>query len=142
MMSCSLMQSTAETIRYIHPEEIVIDNVHAPMVQQSIYHSTAACKCSAVRGQPYSAPRLIPELEVMCCPSVYFDISIQTRSAQLAWPLAWTMSAPGSQHIMGLIYPYMVHSMAPSLGSQAALVLNPTGLTHTGTLQTPLVLPS
>ena len=30
------------------------------------------------------------------------------------------------------MYPYMVHSMAPSLGGQVALVLDPTGYTHTG----------
>ena len=33
------------TARDIHPEEIVIDDVHALTVQWSIYHSTAACKC-------------------------------------------------------------------------------------------------
>ena len=61
--------------------------------------------------------RLTLELEVMCCPSVYFDGCIQTRSAQLAWPLAWIMSVPDSSPIMDPIYLYMVHSMAPSLGS-------------------------
>ena len=78
----------------------------------------------------------------MCFPSVYFNIFIQTRSAQLACPLAWIMSAPDSLPKTDPIYPYMVHSVAPSLGGQATLVLNLTRLTHTGMSQTPLVLPS
>ena len=41
----------------------------------------------------------------------------------------------------GPIYLYMVHSLGPSLGSQTAMALDPTGLTHIGMLQTPLVLP-
>ena len=67
------------------------------------------------------------ELEVMCCPSVYSNISTQTRSTQLACLQAWIMSAPGSLHTTDPIYPYMAHSMAPSLGSQAALALSPQG---------------
>ena len=63
----------------------------------------------------------------MCCPYVYFDVYIQTRSAQLACLLAWVTSAPNSLPITDPIYPYMVHSMAPSLDGQATLVLDPTG---------------
>ena len=96
----------------------------------------------AERELPHSLSRSTPGWEVMCCPYVYYDIFIQTRSAQLAWPLAWIMSAPNSPPITDPIYPYMVHSMGPSLGSQATLVLDPTGYTHTGLSQTPLVLPS
>ena len=80
----------------------------------------------AEREQPHSVLRSTPELEVMCCPYVYFNISIQTRSGQLACPLAWITSAPDSPPITDPIYPYMVDSMAPSLGSQDALVLDPT----------------
>ena len=75
-------------------------------------------------------------------PSLYLNVSTQTGSAQLACPLAWITSAPDSLHTVDPIYPYMVHSMAPSLGSQEALVLDPTRYTHTGMLQTPLALPS
>ena len=63
----------------------------------------------------------------MCYPSMYFDVSIQTRSAQLVCPLAWIMSVLDSPPLMDPLYPYMVHSLAPSLGGQATLVLNPTG---------------
>ena len=52
------------------------------------------------------------------------------------------MSIPDLLHTMDPIYLYMVHSEDPSLGSQIALVLAPTGQNHTGTLQTPLVPPS
>ena len=69
----------------------------------------------------------------MCCPSVCFNISNQTGSAQLACPLAWITSAPGSPPILDPIYPYMVQSMAPSSGSQAALAFNPTRSIHIGT---------
>ena len=79
------------------------------------------------KGQPHSVSRLILELEATCYPSVCFDAFIQIRSAQLAYPLAWIMSAPDSPPTMDPIYLYMVHSVAPSLGSQTALVLNPTG---------------
>ena len=81
----------------------------------------------AEREQPHSMSRLTLELEVMCCPSVYFDASIWTRSAQLACPLAWMMSVPDTLHITDPMYLYMVHSVGPSLGSQATLVLNHTG---------------
>ena len=80
----------------------------------------------AEKGQPHSLSRLILELEAMCYPSVCFDAFIQIRSAQLACPLAWIMSVPDSLATMDPIYLYMVHSMGPSLGSQTALVLDPT----------------
>ena len=81
----------------------------------------------AEREQPHSVLRSIPELEATCYPSVCFDASIQIRSAQQAYPLALIMSVPDSPHTMDPIYPYMVHSMGPSLGSQTALALDPTG---------------
>ena len=65
-------------------------------------------QAAAVKEQPDSVSRLTLELEVMCCPSMCFDISTQTRSAQLACPLAWITSAPGSPPITDPIYPYMV----------------------------------
>ena len=81
----------------------------------------------AEREQPHSMLRLTLELEVRCCPYVYFNIYILTRSAQLACPLAWIMSAPDSPPIMDPTFLYMVHSVAPSLGGQTTLVLNLTG---------------
>ena len=86
-----------------------------------------SCLQVPAEGLPHSMSKLTLELEVMCCPSVYFNVYIQTRSAQLACPLACIMLAPESLPIMDPIYPYMVHSVAPSLGGQATLVLNPTG---------------
>ena len=71
--------------------------------------------------------RLIPELEVMCYPSMCFTTFIQISSAQLAYPLAWITSVPDSLPTMDPIYLYMVHSVGPSLGSQTALALDPTG---------------
>ena len=56
-----------------------------------------------------------------------FDACIQIRSAHLAYPLALITSVPDSLPTMDPIYLYMVHSMGPSLGSQIALALNPTG---------------
>ena len=96
----------------------------------------------AEKGQPHFISRSILELEVMYYPYMYFNSSIQIRSAQLACPPAWIMSVPDSLPTTDPIYPYMVHSVAPSLGSQTALVLDPTGQTCIGMSQTPLVLPS
>ena len=89
---------------------------------------TPLCSCLQVpadKGQAHSASRSIPELEVMYYPYMCYDVFIQTRSPHLACQLAWIMSVPESPPIMDPIYLYMVHSVAPSLGSQAALVLNP-----------------
>ena len=93
----------------------------------------------AEEGLPHSVSRSIPELEVMYYPYMCFDVFIPTRSAQLACPLAWITTAPDSPPIMDPIYLYMLHFMAPSHGGQATLVLDPTGYTHIGMLQTPLV---
>ena len=78
----------------------------------------------------------------MCYPSMCFDISTQTQSAQLACPLAWIMSAPASLPITDPIYPYMEHSMAPLSGSQVALVFDLTRPIHIGMLHSHPVLPS
>ena len=114
------------TIRNTHPKEIMIGNICTlgAMKHTPLY---SCLQVPAERELPHSTSRLILELEVMCCPSVYFDIFIQTRSAQLACPLAWIMSAPNSLLITDPIYPYMAHSVVPSLGSQATLVLDLTG---------------
>ena len=79
----------------------------------------------AEKGQPHSVSRSILELEAMCYPSLCFDTFIQIRSAQLACPLALITSVPDSLPTMDPIYPYMVHSVGPSLGSQTALALDP-----------------
>ena len=67
----------------------------------------------AEKGQPHSASRLIPELEAMCYPSMCFNVFIQIRSTQLAYPLALILSVPDSLPTMDPIYPYMVHSHGP-----------------------------
>ena len=74
--------------------------------------------------QPYSLPASASRKGTAF---VCFNAFIQTRSAQLACPLAWTTSVPDLLPIMDPIYLYNVHSVAPSLGGQATLVLNPTG---------------
>ena len=107
---------------------------HSAMKHTLLY---SCLQVPAEEGQPHSMSRGILELEVTCCPYVYFDILIQTRSAQLACLLGWITSAPDSMPIIDPIYLYMVHSVAPSLSSQATLVLDPTGQTHIGTSQTP-----
>ena len=81
----------------------------------------------AEKGQPCSASRSIPKLEATCYPSMYFDTFIQIRSAQLACPLALITSVPDSLPTMDPIYLYMAHFVGPSLGSQTALALDPTG---------------
>ena len=67
----------------------------------------------AEKEQPHSASRSTLELEVTCYPFVYFNIFIKTRSAQLAYSLAWIMSVSDSLSITDPIYPYMVHSCGP-----------------------------
>ena len=94
-------------------------------------------QASAVKEQPHFVSRSTLELEVMCSPSMCFNVSTWTRSAQLACPLAWIMSAPGSLPIMDPIYPYMAHSVAPLSGSQVAWAFNLARSIHIGTLQTP-----
>ena len=81
----------------------------------------------AEKGQPHSAIKLTPELKATCYPSVCFDTFILIRSAQLAYPLALITSVPDSLPTMDPISLYMVHSVGPSLGSQTALALDPTG---------------
>ena len=97
---------------------------HSAMKHTPLY---SCLQVAAEREQPHSMSGLTPELGVTCYPSVYFDVSIRTRSVQQACPLDWIMSAPDSLPITDPIYPYMVHSVAPSLGGQATLALNPTG---------------
>ena len=81
------------TVEDTHPEEIVVDDVHAHGVMKHIQQYNYL-QASPAREQPHFASRSTLELEVMCCPSVYSNVSTQTGSAQLACPLAWTMSAP------------------------------------------------
>ena len=113
------------TVGNTHPKEIMVGDVCAHNATR--YTPLYSClQVPAEKGLPHSVSRSILELEAMYCPHVYFNFFIQTRSAQLACPLAWTMSVPDSLPIMDPIYLYMVHSVAPSLGSQTTLVLNPT----------------
>ena len=76
---------------------------HGTMRHMPLY---SCLQVPAEKEQPHSVSRLILELEVMCCPFMYFNISIQTRSAQLACPLAWITSAPDSPPITDPIYLY------------------------------------
>ena len=113
------------TIRIIHPKEIMVGDIHP---HGAMRHTPpySCLQVPAEKVKPHSMSRSIPELEAMYYPTMFFNGSIKTRSTQLACPLAWIMSAPDSPPITDPIYPYMVHSMAPSLGSHATLVLNPT----------------
>ena len=122
------------------PKEIMVGNVCAPWCNEAT-QLYSCLQVPAEREQPHSASRSTPELVVTCFPSMCFDASTQTRSAQLACSLAWITSAQGSLPMMDPIYPYMVCSVAPPLGSQNTLVLDPTGWTCTGRLQTPPTLP-
>ena len=71
---------------------------HGAMKHTPLY---SCLQVPAEREKPHSTLRLTLELEVTCCPSVYFNGSIQTRSAQLAW----NTSAPDSLPVMDIIYP-------------------------------------
>ena len=106
------------TIGNTHPKEIMVGDVwaHSATKHTPLY---SCLQVPAEEKQPHSISRSTLELEIMCCPSMYFDVFIKTRSVQLACPLAWITSAPDSLPIMDPIYPYMVHSVAPSLGGQA-----------------------
>ena len=81
--------------RRLSPREYSGRKCLCPMVQWSIHHSTASHKCPAVRKQPPSTSKSTLELEVMCYPSIFSNVSTQTGSAQLACPLAWIMLTPG-----------------------------------------------
>ena len=64
---------------------------HGAMKHTPLY---SCLRVPAEKEQPHSTSRLILEPEVMCCPFMYFDIFIWSRSAQLACQLAWITSAP------------------------------------------------
>ena len=114
------------TVRNTHPKEIMVRDVCAPCCNEA-YTTISCLQVPAKKGQPHSMLRLKPELEAMCYPSMCFNTFIQIRSAQLTFPLAWITSVPDSLPTTDPIYPYMVHSVGPSLGSQTALALDPTG---------------
>ena len=78
----------------IHSEEIVVA-VSVPNGAMKHIQWYNCLQGPAVREQPQSVSRSTWELKVMCCPSMSSDVSTQTRSAQLACPLAWITSAPG-----------------------------------------------
>ena len=112
------------TVRNTYPEEIMVGDVHAPQCNEA-YTTIQLPASTSRKGPPHSVSRLILGLEAMCYPSMCFDAFIQIRLAQLAYPLALITSVPDSPPTTDPIYPYMVHSMGPSLGSQTALVLDP-----------------
>ena len=81
----------------------------------------------AEEGQPYSVWRSIPELEATYYSHVCFDIFIPTGSAQLASPLVWITSAPGSPPITDPIYLYMVHPWPHHLAARPPWCSTPQG---------------
>ena len=114
------------SIRNTHPKEIVIGDIHTPQCYEA--YTTIQLPTSANRrGTASLCIKVDTGAGGNILPYMCFDVFIPTRSSQLACPLAWITSAPKSPPIMDPIYLYMVHSVAPSLGSQITLVLDPTG---------------
>ena len=124
-----------------HPEEIVIDNVHAPRCNEAYTMVKLPASISSKETASLHV-KVDTRAGGNVFPSMFFNVPTQTGSAQLACPLDWTMSALGSVLIMDPIYPYMAHSMAPLSGSQVALAFKLTRSIHIGTLQTHPVLQS
>ena len=131
-----------------HPKEIVIDNVHAPQCNEAY----TMVKLSASISSKETAPLCVQvdtraggnafSLCVCVFPLCVSMSPPRTRWAQLACPLAWITSAPGSPPITDPIHSYMAHSVALLSGGQVALAFNLARSIHTGTLQTHPVLPS
>ena len=83
------------TIGDTHPEKIVVDDICALHGAMKHIQQYSCLQVPAVRGQPHFMSRLTLELEAMCYPSAYSNISTQTGSGQMACPLAWITSASG-----------------------------------------------
>ena len=82
------------TVGDTHPEEIVVDDVHAPqcneaytMVQLPVSTSSKGTTSLHIKVNTGAGGNVLP--------SMFSNVSTQTRSAQMVCPLAWIMSAPG-----------------------------------------------
>ena len=124
-----------------YPEEIVIDDIHAP-------------RCN----ETYTTVKLPASISGKGTASLH--VKVNTRAGGNVLPLCvfqclhlnWISPAglpTGLDHVstcspptMDPIYPCMANCMGPLSGSQTALAFNLTRSIHIGTLQTPLVLPS
>ena len=114
------------TVGNTHPKEIMVGDVHTPWCNKA--YTTVQLPASASRkGTASLCIKVDTSAGGNVLPLVYFDIFIQTRLDQLACQLAWITSAPDPPPITNPIYPYMVHSVPPSLGGKTTLVLYPTG---------------
>ena len=113
------IQSSA-IVRHTHPKEIMGQRCLCPTMQWGLHQHTAACKCQQKRDCLTPCQGWYWSWRQCVTPPCVFNAFIQIRSAQLAYPLALITSVPDSLPTMDPIYPYMVHSMGPSLGSQTA----------------------
>ena len=114
------------TVRHTHPEEIMVRDVRAPQCNEA--YTTIQLPATASRkGTASLHIKVDTRAGGIVLPSMCFNAYTQIRSAKLAYPLALITSTPDSSRTMDPIYLYMVHSEDPSLGSQIALVLTPTG---------------
>ena len=82
------------TVGDTHPEEIVVEDVHASQCNEAYTMVQLPASINS-KGTTSLCIKVNTEAEVMCCPSVFSNISTQTGSAQMACPLASIMSAPG-----------------------------------------------
>ena len=114
------------TIGNTHPEEIMVGVVCTPWCNEA--YTTVQLPASASRkGTASLHIKVNTRAGGSVLPLYVFQHLYPNQISQLAFPLAWITSAPGSPPITDPIYPYMVHSVAPLLGSQATLALDPTG---------------
>ena len=109
------------SIRNTHPKEIMVGDVCAPWCNEA--YTTIQLAASASRRGTAS---LHIKFDIGAGGNILLLCVFQCLYPNWICPLAWIMSAPDSPPIMDPIYLYMVHSMAPSLGSQITLVLDPT----------------
>ena len=108
----------------------------------------AVMHCGTV-GDMHPKEMIIDNISSQRCNEMYTVIKLPasasskgTTSVQMACPLAWTLFEPSQLPTMGLQFPCMKSCMAPSSGNQTLLEPNHAWSTHTGMLQTHLVLPS
>ena len=114
------------TVRHTHPEEIMVRDVHAPQCNEA--YTTIQLPASASRkGTASLHVKVDTRAGGNVLPLCVFRCLYPDQISPAAYPLALITSTPDSLHTMDPIFPYMVHSEDPSLGSQIALVLAPTG---------------
>ena len=82
------------TVGDTHQEEIVVDNVHAPWCNE-VYTMVQLPASASSKGTFSLHMKVNTGARGNVLPSMFSNISTQTRSAQMACPLGWIMSAPG-----------------------------------------------